>query len=1022
MLSRTIDAALDNRWLVLILLAIFSVFGPFTLFSIPIEAFPDLTNNQVTVITEAPGLPPSEVEQLVTFPIESALMGLPRTVELRSISKLSLSLITLVFEDDVDIYFARQVVNERVREAKARLPQGLEPTLGPLATPFGEVLQYTIEGERYSLMDRKTFHDWVIRYALRTVPGVNEVNSWGGYSQQYAIIADPVLLRKYGITLRELYDRVAENNENFGGGYIEHAAEQYTVLGLGRAQVAADLERVVLREQAGVPVLLRDVARVEAQPMLRQGAASRDASGETVSGTAIILKGVNGREAITRIKNKLQQIRMPEGMRVSTFYDQSSVIDHTIATVRRNLLEAALLVLAVLLVFLGNIPAALIVAMTIPVSMLFGFVGMSVFGVSANLMSLGAIDFGMIVDGAVVMVENAARRLHEGNTRCSVKEVVRDAAKEVARPIVFAVGIIIAVYIPLFFLEGLERRMFRPMAITVVSALIGSLILSLTVIPVLSSFALKNKPHQDPRWWLAIRNAYEALLAWVLRHQRLSFALSLASLAVALASLGFIGTDFIPRLDEGSIVINTRKLPGVSVTTSANMQAEVERILKTIPEVTEVVSKVGRPDVATEAMPVGEADVYVQLKERELWRSGLTRESLVEEMAHKLEAVPGIGFNMTQPMAMRLDEAISGIKSDVALKIFGEDTGTLEQLANRAARIISGVRGAADVQAEILTGVPELRVEANRAQLARYGLNVRDLRETVEAASGGLPVSEMIEGQRRFPIVIRFPDDYRAQLDRMGTIMLRGQGGEQVPLSQLASIRVARGPEVVNREDAQRRIVVQANVRGRDMGTFVAEAQQRISAGLNLPAGYLTTWGGQFENQQRAMARLAILLPASIALIFALLYTTFHSFRLGLLILAAVPFSLIGGIAALWLRGITLNLPACIGFIALFGVAVLNGIVMVSQFEQLRHQGHSLAHAVREGALLRLRPVLMTALVASLGFLPMATSTSQGAEVQRPLATVVIGGLVTATALTLFLLPAMYLWVARKTEPPQALV
>lgn len=1010
MFPRIIDFAIDNRWMILLTLLAFIGVGIYTMANIPIDAFPDLTNNQVLVITEAPAMPPTDVERLVTFPIETSLMGLPGMQGTRSISKLGLSMVTVIFDDSVNTYFARQIVNERLQEVRSRLPAGLQPTLGPVATAFGEVYQYTVEGGGLSLMDRKTLHDWTIRYLLRTVPGVNEVNSWGGFTRQYAVEVDPEALERYGLILRDVFRRIEDNNANFGGGFIEHSGEQYNVVGVGRAADAADIGRIVLMERAGTPVLLSDVANIKVGAMPRQGAVTRGGRGETVAGMVIALKGANGRRVIGAVKQRIAALHLPPGVKLVPFYDQSSVIDGTISTVKHNLLEAGLLVVGVLLLFLGNIRAALIVASVIPVSMLFGFVGMAAYGVSANLMSLGAVDFGMIVDGAVVMMENSVRRLAE-RREPTVIEAVRAAGHEVARPIAFAVAIIIAVYIPILGLQGLEGRMFRPMAITVCSALLGSLILALTVVPAMASVAMKeNVEEREEGWFTRLRERYSRSLDFVLAHRRPTLAISFAVLGAALGSLLLIGTEFMPRLDEGSILITTRKLPGIALTDSIRTSEQIEKAVLEFPEVTDVVTKLGRPDLATEAMGVYEADVYVMLKPYPQWPRGMNKAKLIDAMARRLGRIPGVSYNFTQPMAMRLDETVSGIKADVAVKIFGEDARVLEDLAARALRVVASIPGAADTQAEVISGVGELRVVADRDAMARYGLNVTDVRDLVESATGGHVVSELIDGPRRFPISVRLPAHYREDLAALGNLILQAPGGERVRLNQVAEISLTRGPEVVSRENGQRRIVVQANVRGRDLGGFVADARRMLAAQIKLPPGYWIEWGGQFENQQRAMRRLAIVLPISIAIIFGLLFATFRSVGQSLMILLNVPFALVGAIAALWLRGLNLNLSAAVGFIALFGVAVLNGIVMVSYINRLRGTGMNLNGAVREGAALRLRPVLMTALVASLGFVPMAISHAPGAEVQRPLATVVIGGLVTATMLTLYLVPLVYPW------------
>lgn len=1021
MLQRIIYFHLCHRWLVVLgLLALLGA-GYYAITQIPLEAFPDLTPNQVTIVTSAPAMAPDEVADLVTFPIESAVMGLPRAESVRSISKLGLSMVTIVFDDSVNIYFARQIVNERLQEARSRIPGGLEPTLGPVATAFGEVYQYTVAGDGYTQMELKTIHEWMVKNQLRTVPGVNEVNTWGGETMQYQIVVDPVHLQSYGLTVGDIYSRVAENNLNFGGGYIEHAFEQYTVRGLGRTRTLADIENVVVLARAGTPVLLKDVALVRTGPMPRQGAVTRDGLGETVSGMAIMLKGENGRQVIARVKQKLAELRLPEGVRLIPFYDQSEVIDATIRTVSRNLLEGGLLVLAVLLLFLGNVRAGLIVAAVIPLSMLFGFLGMLAFGISANLMSLGAIDFGMIVDGAVVMMENSVRRLQrkDGDLQFDARERIRGAASEVARPVVFAVCIIIAVYMPIFTLEGLEGRMFRPMAITVCSALVGSLLLSLTAVPAMASIFLRHgtKEHGE-KYMDMLRDRHAQMLSWAFRHRASVLLAALLVMAIAVGSLGFIGTEFMPRLDEGSVVVQSLKLPGISLSESVKISTQMERLLLELPEVTGVVSKIGRPDFATEAMGIYEADVYVMLKPRSEWTTVRSKEALIDAMDQKLAVLTGVGNNFTQPMAMRLDETVSGTKGDVALKIFGEDTNQLQTLAERALRMMNTIPGAADTQMEVITGVAEVRVQIDRATLARYGLNVADVRAVMDAAVSGAPVSELVDGQRRFEIVLRLPHRYSQSPEDLKSIPINAPGGERVLLADVARVEVTRGPEVVSRQGGARRIVVQANVRGRDMGSFVAEAQQVIQAGLSLPPGYSLEWGGQFENQRRAMGRLMVVVPLSLFIIFGLLFATFQSVKNSLLILLNVPFAMVGGIGALWLRGMNLNVSAMIGLLALFGVAVLNGIVLVSYINQLRNGGEPIQQAIMRGCRVRLRPVLMTALVASFGFIPMATSTAPGAEVQRPLATVVIGGLTSATILVLLILPILYPWFSAKDSEP----
>lgn len=1016
-IERFVAASLKQRVFVMICLAALILTGAMAYRDLPVEAFPDLTNNQVVVVTEAPGFAATEVEQRVTYPIEAALMGVPGAEEVRSISKSGLSLVTVVFEDRVAVYFARQLVNERLSDARNRLPDGILPTLGPVATAFGEIYQYLVEGPA-DLMERKTLHDWDVRTQLRSVRGISEINSWGGLTRQYHVLVDPSKLERYNLSLRQVFDAIAANNTSFSGGFIEHRSERYTVRGAGLVTDEQDIGRIVVDETKGVPVLVSDVADVRIGAMPRQGAVTRDGAGESVAGMVIMLKGENGKTVAERAKARLAEVgrRLPSGVTLTPFYDQTEVIDRTAATVRRNLIEGSLLVIVVLFVFLRDVRAALITAAVIPVSMLAGFVGMRLFGVSANLMSLGAIDFGLMVDGAVVMMENFIRKRDDaGHTQEHHDPhgprlaLFTAAATEVARPILFGVLIIIAVYLPIFTLQGLEGKMFRPMAITVCSAILGSLLLSLTAVPVISSYLLKLAAvHREDRWFVALRARYVRDLRSAMDHRRRTLAIALAAVAIALTSIPFLGTEFMPKLDEGSILIETRKLPSVSLEESVAISTRVERIVKTFPEVQRVVTKLGRPDLATEAMGIYQGDVYVILRPIETWRTGRSKEALVQAMSDALEQMPGMTFNFTQPMAMRLDEVVSGVKADVAVKIFGSDPATLERLGGQIQRVLGQVRGASDLQADVLSGAAQVQIDVDRGQLARYGLNVVDVREAVEAVAGGTTVTELLDGPRRFPVLVRLPDALRANAAAMGSVLLTGREGERVPLERVARIAETSAPETIAHENAERRLVVQTNVRGRDVGSFVAEAQEKVAAAVPLPAGYRLGWGGQFENQARATARLAIVVPLSIAIIFLLLFATFGELRQAMLVILNVPFALVGGIAALWIRGLTLNLSASVGFIALFGVAVLNGVVLIAAVNRLRDSGLGLRDATLSGSATRLKPVLMTAMVAAVGFVPMALSHGAGAEVQRPLASVVIGGITTSTLLTLMVLPTLY--------------
>ena len=939
MLNRIIDLTLAYRWLVLIgILALLGA-GGYALYTIPVEAFPDLTNNQVVVVTDAPSLPPTEVEQLVTYPIERVMLGLPNKLEVRSLSKLGLSMVTVVFDDSVAMYFARQLVSERLQQISSVLPRGIQPTLGLPATAFGELYQYTLSGPM-SAMELKDLHEWVIKPQLRTLPGVSEINAWGGQTKQFQIVVDPALLDQYGLTLHDVAKRVEDNNTNFGGGYIEHAGEQYTLLGTGRAVSTAELGNIVLASKSGTSVLLRDVADVRIGSAPPEGATLRN--GETVSGMVIMLKGENGKKLIERVKEKIAALRLPSGVKIVPFYDQSFVIDGTIHTVEKNLFEGFILVTFVLLLFLGNVRAALITAAVIPFSMLIGFLGMRLFGVSANLMSLGAIDFGMIVDGAVVMMENSVHRLEEKHAGESPLESVRHAAHEVARPMTFAVVIIIAVYLPILFLQGLEGRMFRPMAITVCAALVGSLLLALTLVPMLASLSFRKKlkharpAKHEPGWMAWLGRVYVRLLTIAMNHRILTTAAAVLVLGVAVGSLFFIGTEFMPKLDEGSILVETRKLPGVSLTESVAISKRIEQRLRSFPEIADVVIKIGRPDFATEAMGINEGDTYLLLRPIEDWKRFHTKEALIEAVAKELDTIPGIAYSFTQPMAMRIDETISGVKADLAIKVFGDDFRTLDTIGQQVLRSVATVRGAADEQMEITSGVAELSVRVDRAALARYGLNVTDVEEAVASGGSGDLISEVIDGQKRYTVALRLAERYRTDPDAMRKIMLRAPGGEQVALEQVSHVEVRRGPVQVNREQGQRRIVVMSNVRGRDLGSFVAEVRSKIEREVALPPGYFIDYGGQFENQERATRRLVLIVPVAITLIFVLLYLTFASVKQALLVVGNIPFALVGGIAALWIRGMNLNLSASVGFIALFGVAMLNGVVLVSSINQLR--------------------------------------------------------------------------------------
>jgi len=1019
MIDKVLQFALKQRLLILIATVILIGAGLWAMKKLPVDAFPDVTNVQVQILTQAGGMAPTEVEQLITSPIETSMGGLPRLHEVRSLSKIGLSVITVVFEDGVDTYFARQQVFERLQQARDRLPKGIEPQMGPVTTGLGEIYQYILEGEGYDVRELRSLQDWVVRPILRTVPGVTDVNSFGGQVKQYQVQLDPGKLKSLGLTIHDVMESVEKNNATVGAGYIEHREEQYMVRGIGLAKGIDDLNRIVVTSRGGTPIHLDDVARVTIGNEPRQGVTTHDGKGETVSGIVMMLKGASSKEVVAGVTEKVKTIQktLPKGVKLVPYYDRTDLVWKTIRTVTTNLIEGGLLVIAVLFYFLGNVRGAFIVALTIPLSMLFSFLGMHWLGLSANLMTLGAIDFGMIVDGSVVMVENTVRHLSERKKGEGTLHTIFLSSKEVARPILFGVFIIIIVYLPIVTLTDMEGKMFSPMAFTVGFALLGSLILTMTLVPTLCSLLLKGKVEEkDPKLLVKIREAYLPFLKQSLTHPKKVLVITGSALAFSLLLVPFLGSEFLPTLDEGSLTVQSFRLPSVSVTDTVRTTASVEKAILSFPEVTKVVARAGRAEIASDPMGIDISDIFVSLKPRSEWKTASTKEELVDKMRERLENIPGMSFSFSQPIALRVDELISGVKSQVAVKLFGEDMAVLKARGNEIAEVIRGVAGAADVQVEKVTGLAYLQIDIDREAIARYGINVAEIQEVLELAAGGKAVSELFEGQKRFSVALRFPEGLSNSPDKFGELLISAPGGARIPLKQLARVYTEEGPAQISRENGSRRIVVESNVSGRDMGSFVADAQKAIEEKVKLPPGYYVTWGGQFENQQRAMARLAVILPICLALIFILLFSAFGSVRQAFLIILNVPFALIGGIAALFLRGLPLSVSGAIGFIALFGVAVLNGIVMVSYFNKLREEGMPLDEAITTGAGIRLRPVLMTALVASLGFIPMALSHGTGAEVQRPLATVVIGGLITSTLLTLVVLPTLYRWWERKAE------
>lgn len=1040
MLDRIVHLSIQHRWIVLTLVLMFAGIGIWSFQRLPIDATPDITNVQVQINSEAQGFSPLEAEQRVTFPIETALAGLPGLEYTRSISRYGLSQVTVVFKDGMDIYFARQLVSERLLSVRAQLPEGVEPALGPIATGLGEIFMYTVEpeqgarkpdGSEWTPEDMRTLQDWVIRPQLRNTPGVTDVNTIGGFQRQYHVTPWPDRLAAAGLAINDVVEALAENNANIGAGYVERYGEQLLVRSSGQAQDIEDLQRIVVANSNGVPVRIADVADVVMGEELRTGAATENGR-EVVLGTVLMLMGENSREVASAVAARLEEAAkaLPEGVIASPVYNRTALVDRTIETVEKNLLEGALLVIVVLFLLLGNIRAALITAAVIPISMLLTITGMVENGVSGNLMSLGALDFGLIVDGAVIIVENCLRRFgmeqHRLGRLLTQEErfsLAERATLEVIKPSIFGVLIIALVYVPIFALTGVEGKMFHPMAFTVVFALTAALILSLTFVPAAVAMFVGGKVEEkESRAMRAARAWYEPALDWALRTRKLVIGGAVALVLV----FGFIasrmGAEFIPNLDEGDIALHAMRIPGTSLTQAIEMQTALEARLRAFPEVDRVVSKIGTGEIATDPMPPNVADTFVFLKPRREWPNRWRpRADLVAEMQAAAEEIPGNNYEFTQPIQMRFNELLSGVRADVAVKVFGDDLETLLETSESIEAILAGIPGAQDVKIEQITGLPVLQVTPDRAALARFGLNVSDVQNVLRASLGGATAGQIFEGDRRFDVVVRLPEQIRQNADEIGRLRIPLPGAADgvrgfVPLQEVATIELSIGASQISRENGKRRVVVTANVRGRDLGSFVREAQSRVRAEADLPPGYWVEYGGTFEQLISGAQRLALVVPAALLLIFGLLYALFRSAKDAAIVFSGVPLALTGGVLALILRGLPLSISAGVGFIALSGVAVLNGVVMLSFIRALRAEGKPLDEAIREGALTRLRPVLMTALVASLGFIPMAFNVGAGAEVQRPLATVVIGGVLSSTLLTLLVLPALYRLAHRQGE------
>ncbi|CAH0302127.1 Cobalt-zinc-cadmium resistance protein CzcA [Massilia sp. Bi118] len=1039
MFQKLIELAIARRWLIVFAVFCLAGLGVYSYQRLPIDAVPDITNVQVQINTSAAGYSPLEVEQRITFPIETVMNGLPRLEQTRSLSKYGLSQVTVVFKEGTDIYFARQLVSERLQEAKARLPANVEPSMGPTATGLGEIFYWTVEtkegalkpdGSLYTPADLREIQDWIVAPQLRSVAGVTEVNTIGGYLKEYQVAPDMARLTSHGLSLATLVNAIDRNNANAGAGYIERGGEQFVVRTPGQVKSIEEIRNIVLDVVQGAPIRVRDVADVEPGRELRTGAATENGR-EVVLGAVFMLIGENSRAVAENARRKLEEVNrsLPAGIQALPVYDRSVLVNKAIATVRKNLVEGALLVIAILFLFLGNLRAALITALVIPLTMLMVFTGMVKAGVSANLMSLGALDFGIIIDGAVVIVENCIRRLSLAHTAVG-RELTREerfaevaaAAAEARRPLLFGQLIIMTVYLPIFALSGVEGKMFHPMAITVVMALVAAMILSVTFVPAaVALFVSKQAAEHENKIMHKARDLYRPMLEWVLRNRHV--ALTFAALSVLLSGLlaTRLGTEFAPNLNEGDLAVLTMRIPGTSLQQSVTMQQHLEStLLKQFPEIERMFARVGTSEVATDPMPPNAADSYIILRPENQWPAPRkSHAELVEAITEAANKVPGNNYEFSQPIQLRFNELISGVRSDIAVKVFGDDTETLTATAQQVAQVVSKLQGAAEVKVEQTEGLPALTLSVDRIKAARYGLNVADVQEAFSTLVGGRDVGMMFEGDRRFAITVRLPEGVRNDIDSLKQlpISLPPQEGRaaSIPLSEIATLSFVPEANQISRENGKRRIVVTANVRGRDLGSFVTELKSSLGK-VKLPAGIWINLGGQFENLQAASQRLALVIPAALAIVFALLYLMFNSIRDGLLVFSGIPFAMSGGVLALWLRGLPLSISAAIGFIALSGVAVLNGLVMISFVRSLREQGYTPEHAMHEGAQVRLRAVLMTALVASLGFLPMALATSTGAEVQRPLATVVIGGILSSTALTLLILPALYTWAYRRTK------
>lgn len=1025
-MERFTQFLIAHRWAVLVVTVLLSTAGWLAWTRLPIDAFPDVTNVQVMVLTEAAGLSAIDVEQQVTYPIEQQMGGVPKVTQVRSLSKAGLSQVIVVFEDNTDIYFARQQVFERLTVAREHLPAFAEPELGPISTGLGEIFQYTLEGEGMTAMELRRLQDAVVTPQLRPIPGVNEVNSFGGFVRQYHVLVNQEALLKYGISLREVVEALEKNNANAAGGFIVKDWEQTYIRGLGQLTGPEDIGEVVLKAHDGTSIHVHDVAEVTIGPQSRQGAVTRDGKGETVAGMVIMLRSENSKDVVNRVKNALPRIQesLPDGARINVFYDRTDLIEACIKTVVDALLEGGGFVILVLFLFLAELRTAVIVVLSLPITFLITFLIMGWAGISSNLMSLGGLAFsvGMVVDAAIVIVENMRRHFAENPDKSLKNRIAVLAVAEVARPVAFSILIIAIVLVPLFSLQGIEGKMFQPLAATMIIAILVSLVVALTAVPVLSTVALSQAPEKEFWFVRAINRGYLALLARARRYATATMTLTVLSLAAAGWAFTGIGTEFMPHLDEGAIAVNAVRLPNASLDGSVSVSSFVEkRLLASFPEVATVVSKTGRAEISEDPMGPEQTDFFIILKPKKEWPSGRSKQELIEAMNRELATIPGIRLSFSQPIALRVNELISGVKSDLAVKVYGEDLEKLKGYADRIAATLGSLEGARDVKVEQVSGMEQIEISYDRKTLARYGINAGDVNEVIEIALAGREATKVVEGPLRTATVVRLAEKDRIDLEALEKLLIRGASGEPLRLGQVARINLVEGPAQIGREKGIRRVAAEVNIRGRDLGSFVSDAQKKLhSIEQELPTGYFLEYGGQFENQQRAMQRLTIVVPIALFLILCLLFMALGNIRDSLLVILNLPFALVGGIFAIWVWGMPLSVSAAVAFICLLGIAVQNGVVLIAFFRQLRDNGHTIDATINEGCRLRFRPLLMTALTSFIGHLPMLYATGSGADIQKPLAVVVMGGLITSTILTLVVIPVLYGWLEQRFGPKQS--